>query len=599
MHKKTESFFLNRFFENHGLKLLPILLISLLGCGEGSYLSHWKQDSPEPMPLQSFQKNTISYRWLVPQDSQLSGSLILELDRQAIDRVHLSAVDVSGKFYSFGQSGRKVKYSDKAYPTAIPRIPLEIPQGIRLKTITLDLEHNGLLVVNPRILSSASFQVYLKNFHLLQGVYLGSFSIFVLLGLFFFRKTGDKLYFFYILYIFSYALCLTSYNGIITDIFGLENFELIRRFPYLFYTWILYSQFLMIVTYLKQVDFLKNKSNAWLLHILFLLLFLFFSFVNFFMLTGFLLAFTILSQICVLWIVIRVKNRDRQGIDLFLVTRLIMVLSLTVWMLSVFGAYLGPGGFYLRLAGELLLFFDASLFLFSMGKKFQMLILEKSNLEAKLYQTQKKMFVLSHQLKSPLSNAKIGIDLLEKKSLSQREKTKLFVSLQKGIEEALLFSERIHWNHKLQTEDLHPKLNKHLILDLVSESLLRVQHLADEKALSFEIQIPETVQIKTNALFLTQILLNLLSNAIAASPPYESIQILWSQNTLTFQNKGKAIPEEDLYKIRNGTGSINNSSKSDATGLGLGIVREVSLLLGIAWSIESDPIRGTRVSLKF
>ena len=67
----------------------------------------------------------------------------------------------------------------------------------------------------------------------------------------------------------------------------------------------------------------------------------------------------------------------------------------------------------------------------------------------------------------------------------------------------------------------------------------------------------------------------------------------------TIDNEGKSIPDEDKSRIFNKFYQGDSSHESEGNGLGLALVERISRLHGARLVIESEPGRGTRVSLAF
>ena len=116
----------------------------------------------------------------------------------------------------------------------------------------------------------------------------------------------------------------------------------------------------------------------------------------------------------------------------------------------------------------------------------------------------------------------------------------------------------------------------------------------------FVIDIPEDFTIKSNQSALTQILMNLLSNAVESInfdiEGSVAIRIL-NGTELSIKDTGCGILKEDLDKIFDI--AFTTKSKTGGTGIGLFIVKELSQRLGITIRFNSEIGIGTQVSLTF
>ena len=100
-----------------------------------------------------------------------------------------------------------------------------------------------------------------------------------------------------------------------------------------------------------------------------------------------------------------------------------------------------------------------------------------------------------------------------------------------------------------------------------------------------------------------QVLYNLLSNAIGFSKPGDTIGIkAWREAGMTvfmIEDSGVGIPKEQQTRVLERFESRSQGSKHRGAGLGLSIVKSLVELHGGTMSLESEPGRGTRVTVRF
>ena len=100
-----------------------------------------------------------------------------------------------------------------------------------------------------------------------------------------------------------------------------------------------------------------------------------------------------------------------------------------------------------------------------------------------------------------------------------------------------------------------------------------------------------------------QVLYNLLSNAIGFSKPGDTISVsVWREAGMmafTVEDKGVGIPKDQQQRVLERFESRSQGSKHRGAGLGLSIVKSLVELHGGAMSLESEPGRGTRVTVRF
>ena len=113
------------------------------------------------------------------------------------------------------------------------------------------------------------------------------------------------------------------------------------------------------------------------------------------------------------------------------------------------------------------------------------------------------------------------------------------------------------------------------------------------------------VTIRADKDRLTQILVNVLDNAVKFTPEYGSIFIEAEQKynyaVLTITDTGIGIPKEEVQRLGERFYRVDRSRSRDlgGTGLGLSIVKHLMVAHGGRMEIESQLGRGTKVSLFF
>ena len=132
--------------------------------------------------------------------------------------------------------------------------------------------------------------------------------------------------------------------------------------------------------------------------------------------------------------------------------------------------------------------------------------------------------------------------------------------------------------------------------------------LGDHK-LSLKIQIPENNElILCDGERITQVIINLISNAIKFSPDNSCIDISYDFLKIDFKShvkvivkdQGKGIPEverEQIFQMFSQSGKPETTARMRSTGLGLAICQQIITMHGGTINIEdSDNNYGTIIS---
>ena len=139
---------------------------------------------------------------------------------------------------------------------------------------------------------------------------------------------------------------------------------------------------------------------------------------------------------------------------------------------------------------------------------------------------------------------------------------------------------------------------------IVSDTLRLMKAAADEKQISMDASLPESIPpVRGDTDKVTQVLANLVSNAIKYTPlggwVKVSLEVTGETSVTTcVADSGIGVADEDQPKLFQKFFRADNTSTREAggTGLGLVIAKTIIELLGGAIWVESEPGRGSRFS---
>jgi signal transduction histidine kinase len=142
------------------------------------------------------------------------------------------------------------------------------------------------------------------------------------------------------------------------------------------------------------------------------------------------------------------------------------------------------------------------------------------------------------------------------------------------------------------------------VAGLVDAAVLGVRERAGRARLNIDIRIADDAeQFIADEARVRQVLYNLLSNAIGFSNAGDTITISgWRQDGMmafAVEDRGVGIPKEDQGRVLERFESRSQGSKHRGAGLGLSVVKSLVELHGGEMSLESEPGRGTRVTVLF
>ncbi|MBT2693634.1 PAS domain-containing sensor histidine kinase [Bacillus sp. ISL-55] len=198
-----------------------------------------------------------------------------------------------------------------------------------------------------------------------------------------------------------------------------------------------------------------------------------------------------------------------------------------------------------------------------------------------------------------------------------------------GYSQLLTLDQSINENVRLQLERIHysAQLLNGLIQDILDFTMLETGHvktelqslsvgksindvthiaqgLAASKKINFKVEkLNLDGFVEADPIRLTQILLNLISNAIKYNSPGGSVilKVTKENDTITYTiiDDGIGIEQEHLEYIKQPFYRVKGQSTEDGSGLGLAIVEKLTRNMNGSFGIESKLGKGTTVWVRF
>jgi signal transduction histidine kinase len=227
----------------------------------------------------------------------------------------------------------------------------------------------------------------------------------------------------------------------------------------------------------------------------------------------------------------------------------------------------------------------------------------KKDLALKRNQTN---FLLSvtHELKTPLTAIKLYLETLQKRKLEQSQIETIIQNSLAENERLNLLVENLLLSARLDSTQFHLNLEKVNLSVLVEKSAL---FFAAPRSLKerIELTIQEDIFVLADASAVDTILTNLLSNAVKYAPEATPIQVVLKKNDnhidLSVIDKGPGINESAKKELFNKFYRIGdeNTRKTNGTGLGLYIVKNLAIKLGASVVVENGIDGGSVFKIRF
>lgn len=212
---------------------------------------------------------------------------------------------------------------------------------------------------------------------------------------------------------------------------------------------------------------------------------------------------------------------------------------------------------------------------------------------------------VSHELKTPITSIKGFSEMLADGTVKDPAAQKEFLEimhkesnrLQSLLEDLLRMS-------SMEMESFEIKKQPADIAAAVRDSLQIVQSQLKDKRMDAKLQAPEQLVIPADYGRLVQVIVNLLSNAIAYSPPETTITVIVFKEEndvcIIVKDQGIGLAANERKRIFERFYRVDRarSRESGGTGLGLSIVKHIVEAHQGIITVESEPGAGTAFCIK-
>lgn len=204
--------------------------------------------------------------------------------------------------------------------------------------------------------------------------------------------------------------------------------------------------------------------------------------------------------------------------------------------------------------------------------------------ELKRLETIRKDFVanVSHELRTPISSIKGYAETLLDGAIEDKNNAKDFIKIIHDESDRLasLINDILDLS-KIESDAFNLKLNKNNLYELADGAINKLRKDSKGKSIEIKNNIEKELNILSDHNLITQVFLNLISNAIKYSHNNSIINIssIKNENTvkIEIEDSGIGIPQKDLQRIFERFYRVDKARSKDlgGTGLGLSIVKHI------------------------
>jgi len=211
---------------------------------------------------------------------------------------------------------------------------------------------------------------------------------------------------------------------------------------------------------------------------------------------------------------------------------------------------------------------------------------------------------VSHELRTPLATIKaIAETILLRHEGNPAAMPGFAESIVQEADRMTLLAEDLLDLTRIETRPVDVAVERINLYKLVSDILDRLSGAAGKKNVTLESEIKQDEVIETDSGSLTQILANLVDNAIKYTPDGGSVRVYLERRpngiAIKVTDNGIGIPEEDQPRIFERFYRVDKdrSRQSGGTGLGLAIVKHLCEQIGGSVAVKSAPGAGSTFSV--
>lgn len=187
---------------------------------------------------------------------------------------------------------------------------------------------------------------------------------------------------------------------------------------------------------------------------------------------------------------------------------------------------------------------------------------------------------VSHDLRSPLSviHGYIETMIIRDEKMTDQERKKYYEIILKSSEKLKKLVADLFELSKLEARQVEVKWEKFNINELLQDTALQYQLMADEKGVKISTSLGDESIAEADIALIQRVIQNLLDNAIKYSREQSQVEIRSQRENGSIEvsvvNRGEVIPAGELPHIFDRYYKTGHQ-KSDSSGLGLAIVKKI------------------------
>jgi len=208
--------------------------------------------------------------------------------------------------------------------------------------------------------------------------------------------------------------------------------------------------------------------------------------------------------------------------------------------------------------------------------------------------------MVSHELRTPLAAMRTSAQVLEVADIDTETKKEMLDIILRNIDRLTNLVNDLLDLSRIESGRMELKFERVSLDSVIADSIESVRQTAIEKGIALNIELPKDLApVKADREKLTQVIINLLNNAVKFTPRGGEISIkaseLNGQVEVRVSDTGIGIPPEDLNRVFDRFYQVDSTLTREAGGTGLGLAICKGIIEahnGEIWA-ESEPGKGS------
>ena len=213
---------------------------------------------------------------------------------------------------------------------------------------------------------------------------------------------------------------------------------------------------------------------------------------------------------------------------------------------------------------------------------------------------------VTHEFKTPLTSISGFVETLQEGADEDREVRKKFLDiiaietsrLSRLIEDVFILSD-------IESKKTQEALESFDVGTALRKIVMSINPVAQAKGIEILLEVKGNPVIKGNQDRFSQMMMNLIENAVKYSKEGKSISVSAEENqeniVVSVKDEGIGIEEKEIPRLFERFYGVDKSRSKDmgGTGLGLSIVKHIASLFDAQIKVTSEPGRGTTFTVAF